>query len=76
MQIKMKSMAFTQQGMFDKGQVLTDKQYSKAFLLHLVNDANAADMFEYETKIEQPVETKVEQPIKQKKKKKVKRKRT
>jgi len=76
MKIKMKAMAFTQQGVFDKGNVLTDKQYSKEFLLHLVNEANAADFIEYDTKIEKPLETKVETKPKQTRKKKKGKRRT
>ena len=69
MKIKMKSMAFTQSGMFDKGQVLTDKQYSKEFMLHLVNEANAAEIIEYDTKIMPKVENKIVQPSETKVKK-------
>lgn len=73
MRIRIKSMVFTQKGVFNPGDELTEKDFSKEFMLHLVNEANAADMLEYETKVEQPVETKVEP---KKKKKKVKKKRT
>lgn len=47
-------MAFTQSGMFDKGQILTDEKHSKEFLTHLVEEANAAEYLEkdsYKTKI-------------------------
>ena len=47
-------MAFTQSGMFDKGQILTDEKHSKEFLTHLVEEANAAEYLDkdsYETKI-------------------------
>ena len=73
MKIKMISMAFTQSGVFDKGQILTDKQYSPEFLTHLVVAANAAEFIDYEKKIVQPEERKVEKPIKKRKGKKKKR---
>lgn len=73
MKIRIKSMVFTQKGVFNPGDELTDNDFSKEFMLHLVNEANAADMLEYETKIEQITETKVKP---RKKKKKATKKRT
>jgi len=64
------SMAFTQSGMFDKGNILsTDKSesfdgkaYSKDFLNHLVDAANAAERLDYETKIDMGYEP-VKKPL-------------
>lgn len=64
MKIRMKSMAFTQSGMFDKGNILSTekgesfdgKAYPVEFLNHLVQGANAADMLDYETKVDMEYE--------------------
>jgi hypothetical protein len=63
MKIKMKSFAITPYGSFNVGQVLTDQQYQPAFLVHLVNEANAADFIEYETKVIAPDTFKTEPAV-------------
>ena len=65
MKIRMISMAFTQQGMFEPPAILstdrnesTDrKAYHPDFLNHLVDQANAAERLDYETKIDPEYET-------------------
>ena len=78
MKIKITGMAFTPLGVFDKGQILTDEKYDKAFLTHLVKDAGAAEWIEkdsLETKvvevevIKKPQSTPSSQPAKASKKK-------
>lgn len=50
-------MAFTPQGLFEKGMVLTTDKYTKEFLNHLVTACDAADVIDYETKIDMEYET-------------------
>ena len=55
MKIRMTSMAFTPSGVFEKGEILTDKKFPIEFLRHLVDAAGAAEYIDkdsYETKIE------------------------
>ena len=58
MKIKMISMAMTPNGIFEKDMILTDARYPVAFLNHLVNDCNAAEVIDYETKIDDKYEVK------------------
>lgn len=55
-------MAITQQGLFDKGMVLTTDKYTVEFLNHLVTACNAADVIDYETKIDMEYEP-VKKPL-------------
>lgn len=58
MKIRMKSMAFTPYGALEKGQILESNKYPEEFLTHLVEDANAADRIDYETKVDDAIEVK------------------
>jgi len=51
MKVKVKGNPITPYGSFSDGQVLSDDKFSREFLSHLVNDAGAADLIEYETKV-------------------------
>ena len=52
MKVKIKGNPITPYGSFDHGQILDDLKYPTEFLLHLVNEAGAADLIDYETKID------------------------
>lgn len=52
MKIRIKTMAITPLGTFDAGVILTTDKYSSELLNHLVTDCNAADVIDYETKID------------------------
>lgn len=55
-------MAITPQGLFDKGMILTTDKYSEEFLDHLVTACNAADVIDYETKVDEDYEVKKKPP--------------
>jgi len=50
MKIKITANPITMYGTFQRGQVITDKEYPIAFLNHLVHEAGAAVQLDYETK--------------------------
>lgn len=52
MKVRIKGNPITPHGSFSHGQVIDDLKYPTEFLLHLVNDAGAADLIDYETKID------------------------
>lgn len=52
MKIRIKSNPITPHGSFSVGDELDDTKYPESFLLHLVNDCNAADFIDYETKVD------------------------
>lgn len=56
MKIRILEPAFSPYGDLEVGQILTDNKYPVAFLLHLVNDAGAAEFIEYETKVDEVYE--------------------
>ena len=53
MRIRMTAQAMTMQGVFEPGQVLSEPEYSEAFLRHLSGPAGAAEVIE--TKMLEPV---------------------
>jgi len=65
MKIKIISNPITPYGSFDKGQILTDQKYPTAFLIHLVEQAGAAEYMDkeaYLNKIDDVVEIKKKAP--------------
>lgn len=60
LKIRITSQCFTTMGAFDPNDELSEPKYSRAFLLHLVNEAKAGEIIsdDYETKIEEPAEVK------------------
>ncbi len=62
MRIRMKTNPITPYGSFGVGDVLNDDSYPKEFLEHLVNDCNAAEFLDYETKIDMEYEP-VKKPL-------------
>jgi len=58
MKVRIKGNPITQFGSFSHGQVIDDLKYPTEFLLHLVNEAGAADLIDYETKIDNNVQVK------------------
>ena len=65
MKVRIISNPITPYGSFDKGQILETPKFPEAFLIHLVEDANAAEYIE--AKIIDPViENKISPSIKKK----------
>lgn len=58
MKVRIKGNPVTPYGNLTQGQIIGDDKYPVAFLRHLVEDANAADWLEYETKIDDTYEVK------------------
>ena len=58
MKIRIKSNPITPYGSFSVNDELDDLKYPTEFLLHLVNDCGAADLIDYETKIDNEFEAK------------------
>ncbi len=58
--VKVKGSPITPRGSFTNGQILTSDRYPIEFLTHLVNEANAAEWVERETKMEPKFENKID----------------
>jgi len=65
MKIKIISNPITPYGSFDTGKILTDQKYPAAFLIHLVEQAGAAEYMDkeaYLNKVDDAVEIKKKAP--------------
>lgn len=58
MKVRIKGNPITPFGHLSNGQIIGNDKYPEQFLRHLVEDANAADWLEYETKIDDTYEVK------------------
>lgn len=70
MKVRIKGNPITPYGNLNHNQIISDTEklsngrtYPTSFLLHLVNDANAADLLEYETKVDPEPVKKSPQPL-------------
>lgn len=64
MKIRMTSQAFTTEGIFEPGQILSDEEYSEEFLIHLAGPAKAAEVIESKMLETPAVENKAATPKK------------
>lgn len=64
MKIRITSNPITMYGDFSRGQIIDDTKYPKAFLMHLVHEAGAAELVEL--KIDPPLQTKIDPPTEKK----------
>jgi len=62
MRIRLIANPITMYGSFRAGEVLTDANYPIPFLQHLVNDCNAAEFLDIETKVDTDYEVKKSAP--------------
>lgn len=65
MKIKVTANPITMYGSFSRGQILTDEKFPTAFLIHLVDEAGAAEYIDknaYLTKVNDEVEIKKKAP--------------
>ena len=63
MKVRIKGNPITPYGNFRHGDILTDEKYPTEFLNHLIKEAGAADLLEYETKVDPEPVKKSPQPL-------------